>query len=133
MRASLAVFGTDRVIIFKNNFFCAQIQHRLDGDDHARHELLALPSSTVVRHERRFMDLSSHAVPGELPNNSISFIDKFFYRLSDISDMISALGRSDAGLEGFSGNLNKFLALYIYFADWHRHRHVGKHTLVLQT
>src|SRR3989339_1729571 len=125
------------IVVIYGHIFSAKIKHRLQSDNHPRHEFLSLALFPEIWNEWIFVNCYTHAVPGENFHNAVFTLllpaDVALYRITYVSYCVPRPGGINAYLERLLGSLHKFQILGADFADGHSDSHIGKKSFVFST
>ena len=100
----------------------ALVDHRLDGENHARFEDEALTFAAVVDHLRRFVETAADAVAAEFLNYGVAGIfGNLLAGIADVAEGGAGFDRFDTRHHGGVGHVDQALGNRGDFAD-------GKHT-----
>ncbi len=119
LRRQGSVSGNGRPLIIQNDqLMPPQIDHRLYGEDHTRHQLHAFAPIAEVGDLGGFMKIESHTVPNKFPHYRASLaLCMSLNGPTDISHRIARLDHLHSGFEALSGNLDDFDGIFSRGAD----------------
>ena len=118
-----AVFGDHCPTIVQDaQMAFALVDHRLDGENHARFEDEALTFAAVVDYLRRFVEAAADAVSAEFLYNGVAGIfGNLLAGIADVAESGAGFDRFDTRHHGGVGHVDQALGNRGDFAD-------GKHT-----
>src|SRR5262249_13815505 len=90
----------------------ARVDHRLDGESHARLQAHAGARAPIVQHLRLLVEFPADAVAAELAHHAVAVsLGVLLYRGADVAEKSAGADRPDAEPHAFVGRLAKALRL----------------------
>ena len=95
----------------------AQIDHRLDGEEHAGLQLDAFAHAAIVQHVGMVVEGAAEAMAAEITDHRAAFgLGKALDGVADVTQMCPRLHHGNAAHEAFIGDLDQALRLAVHFA-----------------
>ena len=120
LRGGEFVFGDDGPTVFfiDENVGDAHVDHRFNGENHARHEEHALSAGVVVVHLRIFVKLQSDAMTAKVTNDTEAVATgKRLNGTTNVADMSPGFHCGSTGFQTLKRDINQLLLARRGFAD----------------
>ena len=96
----------------------ADIDHRLDGEEHAGPQLRAGAGPADMDHLGRGMEIAAEAVAAEIADHAVAVaLGKALDGMADVAEMVARLRLGDAAHHRFIGHLDQPPRLHRHVAD----------------